>query len=251
MEADAERGEAGEAPIVEEGTEGVRMMTVHKAKGLEFPVVILADPTCPATRDKPSRHVDPERRLWLEPLCGCAPVELIGGRRGGAAARPGRSGAGCLCRNNPSARLLVVPVVGDEPIAGWLEVLDPAIYPPQEARRSSRSCDPGCPAFGEDSVLDRGPEGIAPPGGSVRPGLHPPMAGRPSVVWWDPAVLQLDVEEQASLRQQRILEADPDGAAAAASEENYARWKIARDDLARTGIAPLDFGADGDCACSR
>jgi len=30
---DAERGEADEAPIVEEGTEGVRLMTVHKAKG--------------------------------------------------------------------------------------------------------------------------------------------------------------------------------------------------------------------------
>src|SRR5262249_14434267 len=39
----AEHGEAGDAPIVEEGTEGVRMMTVPGAKGLEFPVVILAD----------------------------------------------------------------------------------------------------------------------------------------------------------------------------------------------------------------
>ena len=39
----AEDGQAGEAPILEEGSDGVRIMTVHKAKGLEFPVVILAD----------------------------------------------------------------------------------------------------------------------------------------------------------------------------------------------------------------
>ena len=41
----ADEGQAAEAPIVEEGTDGVRLMTVHKAKGLEFPVVILADIT--------------------------------------------------------------------------------------------------------------------------------------------------------------------------------------------------------------
>src|SRR5262249_23025899 len=73
MEADAESGEAEDAPIIEQGSEGVRIMTVHRAKGLEFPVVILADPTCPLSRDVPSRHVDPSRQLWLETLCGCAP----------------------------------------------------------------------------------------------------------------------------------------------------------------------------------
>src|SRR5262249_24611068 len=77
MDEDAEAGQAEDAPIVEQGTEGVRMMTVHKAKGLEFPVVVLAAPACPAAREPTSRHVDPPRRLWLEPLCGCTPIELL------------------------------------------------------------------------------------------------------------------------------------------------------------------------------
>jgi ATP-dependent helicase/nuclease subunit A len=77
MDADADAGQAEDAPVIEQGTEGVRMMTVHRAKGLEFPIVILADPTCPASRDLPSRHVDPARRLWIEPLCGCMSVELL------------------------------------------------------------------------------------------------------------------------------------------------------------------------------
>ena len=176
IEADAETGEADEAPIVEEGTEGVRVMTVHKAKGLEFPVVILADPTCPASRDTPSRHVEPARRLWLEPLCGCAPAELLEAadeelRRDRAEAVRVAYVAATRARD-----LLVVPVVGDGPIAGWLDVLNPVLYPLGDAKRRS-SPAPGCPSFGTDSVLDRGPEGISPAGGSVQPGLHRPSAG--------------------------------------------------------------------------
>ena len=45
----ASGGQAAEAPILEEGSDGVRLMTVHKAKGLEFPVVILADITARLT----------------------------------------------------------------------------------------------------------------------------------------------------------------------------------------------------------
>ncbi len=51
--------EAAEAPILEESSDGVRLMTVHKAKGLEFPVVILADMTCRLSRSDASRYLDP------------------------------------------------------------------------------------------------------------------------------------------------------------------------------------------------
>src|SRR5262249_20256730 len=144
------------APVVEEGTEGVRMMTVHKAKGLEFPVVILADPTFRATGDTPSRHIDPMRRLWVEPLCGCAPVELY--EAAGEELQRDRAEAVRLAyvAATRARDLLVVPTCGDKPLEGWLEVLNPALYPVDAVKRQPSSHASGCPKFGEDSVLDRG-----------------------------------------------------------------------------------------------
>ena len=51
-------------------------------------------------------------------------------------------------------------------------------------------------------------------------------------------MLSLEVEEQAPLRHQRILQADPDGTAAAASEENYSAWKAAREALLARASCP-------------
>ena len=73
----AEDAQAAEAPILEEGSDGVRMMTVHKAKGLEFPVVILADLTCKLARAEAGRWLDPERNMCALKIGGWSPIDLI------------------------------------------------------------------------------------------------------------------------------------------------------------------------------
>lgn len=220
LETDAERGEADEAPIVEEGTEGVRLMTVHKAKGLQFPVVILADPTCNVARDTPGRHVNSTRSLWLEPLCGSSPVELLEAAAEELQREQDEAVRVAYVAVTRARDLLVAPVCGDEQIDGWLSVLNPGLYPPH-ARRGTSSPAPACPEFGADSVLDRG-KGKLPEGGPVRPGLHHTNSGGSPVVWWDPSCLRLDVPDPVPLRHQQILE--PGSAGAGASEVNYAAW---------------------------
>ncbi len=239
--ADAESGEAQDAPVVEEGTEGVRIMTVHKAKGLEFPVVILADPTANLVGRHPSRHVDPARGLWAETLCGCVPHELREAAE--EELRRDRDEAVRLAyvAATRARDLLVVPAVGDaaprsEP-DGWFDVLHRAVFPAHGNRRRPRSA-PGCPPFGEDSVFERPASCEVPTAASVRPGLHDPEeAGRHRVVWWDPAALELDRPEEVGLRQQRILEADEQGGAEAGVRE-HARWQQERDAALASGARP-------------
>jgi ATP-dependent exoDNAse (exonuclease V) beta subunit len=75
LDEEAESGDIGDAPIMEEGVDGVRIMTVHKAKGLEFPVVVLVDITAKDSRE-PSKWVDQASGLSAMRLAGCTPIEV-------------------------------------------------------------------------------------------------------------------------------------------------------------------------------
>jgi ATP-dependent helicase/nuclease subunit A len=239
LEEDSERGDAEDAPVVEEGTEGVRIMTAHRAKGLEFPVVILCDPTCRATRDQPSRRVDPERGLWAEPLAGCTPRDLLDDREAELLRDRNEAVRLAYVAATRARDLLVVPTVADKEIEdGWLAPLTPVTHPDRNSRGDGEPA-PGCPSFGMDAIIDR-PARARPDRAPVRPGRLWPRAGTQPVVWWDPSVLELAVQHDVGLRQQRILEADEAGTVAEAGERAQADWQRARAErLARGGDPSL------------
>ena len=228
----AEKEEAAEAPLLEEDSDGVRLLTVHGAKGLEFPVVILADITANIAAREPDQFVDGARRLSATRLLRCAPRELAD-HEPQESARERAEGVRVAYVAATRARdLLVVPGVGDEPFEGWLSPLNKAIYPSHANWRSSTPA-PNCPPFGLASVLDRPLDYDRQEEFSVRPGLIQPQHGTHKVVWWDPSKLTLNVDSGLGLRQKEIL-AEDSGASLAA----YQEWKRQRAALLERASKP-------------
>lgn len=235
LEEDASRGNVSEAYVVEEDSKGVRMMTVHRAKGLEFPVVILVDPTARPTHSEPSRYVDAERKLFCAPVCGAAPLELSE-KRELVLRQDHEEALRLLYVATTRARdMLVVPVVGDGPLEeSWLGPLSPALYP-LPSRREAPEPFAGNARFGTDTVLER-PEKAwnARP---VRPGIHRPEAGSHAVLFFDPHALALGKDDEAGLRQQKILSPDSEGKGDE-SQARYDRWAAARTHTLTEGGRP-------------
>ncbi len=243
----AETAQASEAPILEEDSDGVRMMTVHKAKGLEFPIVILADLTCKLSRPDAGRWIDPTGSLCALKLGGWAPTDLLlhGYEE---AERDKAEGQRLAYVAATRARdVLVVPTVGDEVYeGGWLDPLMPAVYP-SPIGRLTHAPGVGCPPFpSKDSVLTR-PDGDPARPMTVAPGSYafgptaspesqdpnaerrPPNADAYSVVWWDPHVLALDADSGYGLRRDDLISKDGDPAKVAARLAAYQKWRSDRD----------------------
>ncbi len=251
LEDRAGREQAGDVPVIEEGAEGVRLMTVHRAKGLEFPVVILADSTCNETPGNAWRHLDSARRLCALRLAGCAPRELLE-RQADEMRREEEEAIRLLYVATTRARdLLVAPAVGDERRDGWLARLHPVIYPaPGSARTPLERGGPGCPQFTAELAVIR-PGNARPRGPGVTPGLHRPEAGTHRVVWWDISLLELNVHETMGLRQERLLQADERGARSERSGAEHDEWRARRArTLAAGAVASRRIAAAGEIAAA-
>jgi ATP-dependent exoDNAse (exonuclease V) beta subunit len=221
-------------------------MTVHKAKGLEFPVVVLADITA-GIAGHPGRYVEAERGLCALRLGGWQPWDLLD-HEADELARDRAEGVRVAYVAATRARdLLVVPAVGDDPFQagweaasdGWIGPVHSAIYPPAERRRMS--CDaPGCPAFGDDSVLER-PDRDSPGSDNVRPGLHvfwdDDAGARYDVAWWDPRQLAMDVQRVYGLRREDLIQ-DPGRETVESDRKRYDEWLAGRREAQELGARP-------------
>jgi ATP-dependent exoDNAse (exonuclease V) beta subunit len=236
LRGQAEDGQAGEAPILEEGSDGVRMMTVHKAKGLEFPVVILADITAKLQPSAASRYLDPVSGTCAIRLAGCSPHDLLHHEQD-ELRRDQAEGVRLAYVAATRARdLLVVPAVGDQEREGWIEPLNRAIYPPVLQRRDAVPA-PGCPAFAsKDSVLLR-PSGDPALPVTVAPGQHH-LGTNYSVVWWDPRNLDLGAEPPLGIRRSELIVKDVPDELVAEGLGLYQTWRRSRDAAVESAASP-------------
>jgi ATP-dependent exoDNAse (exonuclease V) beta subunit len=244
---EAAEGRTPEAPILEDGSDGVRLMTVHKAKGLEFPVVILADMTASIGSRQASRHVDPEKGLAAMRVGGWLPKEL---HENGPVEIERDLAEGIRLAYVAATRardVLVVPATGEGPgasgrvedakgQANWFAPLNAAIFPPPERWRAA-SAAAGTPKLGKESVIrDDDPTIVPTP--CVAPGRH--TMGALEVVWWDPHVLRLGRRVGAGVRRdlERLIAKDSPPAAIEAGRKDYETWRDRRERVIRSGSAP-------------
>ncbi len=230
-----------ESPAFEEDAEGVRMMTVHAAKGLEFPVVILADIGSGNRAVTPSRWVDSKNaRVGLR-LMDCSPRELLDHQDEERYFEEAETVRLAYVAATRARDLLVLPGVGEgtgglfrrgDPRKSWTAPLEKVFYP--ALQRYTRP-DPA-----PDIVLAHNRTVIGLPDNNQRnracinAGLHVGRAGGPGAVWLDPRQLPAAPAPRYGLVHERYLAKDEDGHATEGLQA-YQQWAADRSAAQKKG----------------
>ena len=206
---------------------GVRMMTVHKAKGLEFPVVVIADPTV-KVRQVANRWIDSSAGLGVTRIAGLSPRSLEENQDRSFALEKSESVRLAYVACTRARDLLVIPSTG--PVAprleqeSWLAPVLKAIRPPAARERSPKPHSYRLPQFGSDSLV---PIETQMPR-NVCPGLHEGRYGQFEVTWWDPNILPPRPAPRFGLTHEEFLTSGPEAENAINA---YQAWKTRRDDV--------------------
>lgn len=231
LDAEAEEGEATEAPLLENDVDGVKLMTVHKAKGLEFPVVVLADPTCPLCDETDgSRYVNYDIGLCAQQLMYCAPWELIEHRQEELQAEREEADRLAYVAATRARDILVVCSIGVHESDGWLAPLNQALYPAQGSWRQPLPTV-GCSFDGTKTAWNIRDSSVE--NRSIKPGLYSPQVGSHRVLWFDPGCLALDRSIDCGVKDEDLLAGDP-----ALGLAKYKEWQQGRNRLIEVGAAP-------------
>ena len=240
LERDAESGRELETLPVEEGLQGVRMMSVHKAKGLEFPVVILAHPVG-SSGGRPSRYIDMDTHVWAEPLCGAVPAELVEHAEVISRADAAEELRVLYVACTRARELLVVPAVGDgppeegQPDHGWLAPLHPVLYPPKRDRHRVDDA-PGCPAMSDEPTVMNRPYDVV-TDDPVRAGRQ-----RSGIVWWSGERLKRPPAPSSGARRGLRALLDPSGAEAQSAIDAHHAWEARLSAARSAGQQPTVVG---------
>lgn len=237
LESQVTARESSDPTVLEQEGDGVRLMTVHRAKGLEFPVVILADLTAKLTSNQGDRFTDMARGVCAQTLLNLRPWELLDPANLAAEQRMNaQEGERIAYVAATRARdLLVVSTVGERDRKlldeGWLSPLHEALYPRDDMFRTPGRA-PGCTFHGDTTVLER-PMEQGMDDHSVKPGLHYPRCGNHTVVWFDPAALDLSEKRSMGLQYEEVLTGS-----AEAGLELYRAWQANQAEIVAYAAKP-------------
>lgn len=232
--------DAHERPV-EEHVDGVRVTNVHKAKGLEFPVVILADPHSPQ-RGSDRRYVDPSSGQAAFEIVGCRPRELdeaVDRAREASEAEENRLAYVAATR---ARDLLVVPGYGfglsemkvSTKSVSWFGPFHENVYPrvAEPTRLDVMGGDPEDPfsAFEPDDSPRVLPE-------PIRAGEYFAAPETP-YVWVARSILRPTPVPRAGLAREDAL--DPRGSGAEAAISAHEAWKASRHEAVAAGRRPSE-----------